>query len=148
MWLGWNPSTKVTIGTKSLKETVPTKFSGRISIFLFLTTVKQTMPRGTTIRIDTEQDRFPERTILDLFKANAGRSILIRVYRKGCVRRRGRIVENPQTQYIFFQEAYDVPSTNREINQMFNGRQFEGRVRGKGGPAHCGCGHGGGLGRG
>ena len=86
------------------------------------------MPQNSVIRIDTERDRNPERTILDLFKANAGRSILIRVYRKGRVRRRGHILANPQTQYTFFQEAYDVPATNRDINKMFKGDQYEGWV--------------------
>lgn len=82
----------------------------------------------TAIHIETKRDRNPERTILDILKANAGRSILIRVYRKGRVRRRGHILENPQTQYTFFQEAYDVPASNREINKLFKGDKNEGWV--------------------
>ena len=77
-------------------------------------------------------------SILTVLKRYAGQSIVVRVYRKGRVVRNLR--DNGQMRVIrdgsgnstgeqaltFFQEAYDVPATNGEINSAFKGRHFEG----------------------
>ena len=83
-------------------------------------------------RILTETDRYPENTILPILHANAGRSILIRVYRNGRLRRKGTLPCGDQ--FTFRREQYDVPALQtgnhprRDINNKFRGRIQEGWV--------------------
>jgi hypothetical protein len=63
-----------------------------------------------SVRIATTNDRRPEVKILELLHAHAGKSIIVRVYRRGRVQRKG-----------FHMGAYDVPSERTAINRAFKG---------------------------
>mgnify|MGYP003673725770 CR=1 FL=1 len=65
--------------------------------------------------MDGIEDCWPQTAILPILHAHAGQSILIRVYRNGCVKRKG-----------FHVEAYDVPSARPDINRKFRGHNESG----------------------
>ena len=86
------------------------------------------------IKIETQEQRLPDNTILGILQAHAGQSIIIRVYRKGRVARRSHLKSGRDagTAYHFHQEAYDVPplrnstEPHADINHCYKGRNFEG----------------------
>ena len=79
---------------------------------------RDTRPRLNRVAVkcmDGIEDCWPQTAILPILHAHAGQSILIRVYRNGCVKRKG-----------FHVEAYDVPSARPDINRKFRGHNESG----------------------
>ena len=95
---------------------------------------RQHLDRASIIRVDTEASRSPDRIILPILHANAGRSIVIRVYRNGSIRRGGTVRSGRYAgdKYAFVQGTYVVPPLragahpHKDINDSYRGRSQEG----------------------
>ena len=72
-------------------------------------------------------NRDPSESILPILKANKGKTILLQVYRKNKPRKFGVIQGGSHAgERYSMRQVYEVPSTDKEINAAFRGKQHEG----------------------
>lgn len=72
-------------------------------------------------------NRDPSESILPLLKQHKGKTILVQVYRNGKARKHGTIQGGDHAgERYSMRQIYQVPSTDKEINQAFRGKEHEG----------------------
>ena len=72
-------------------------------------------------------NRDPSESILPILKANKGKTILVQIYRKNKPRKFGVIQGGSHAgERYSMRQVYEVPSTDKEINAAFRGKQHEG----------------------
>tara|TARA_B110000285_G_scaffold113310_1_gene128570 strand:- start:1172 stop:4417 length:3246 start_codon:yes stop_codon:yes gene_type:complete len=72
-------------------------------------------------------NRDPSESILPLLKQHKGQTILLQVYRNGKPRKHGTIQGGDHAgERYSMRQIYQVPNTDKEINQAFRGKEHEG----------------------